>query len=343
MAHHHHGESTSEYFTEQLLTILVCGLFGFVAIQLYLTDRLAFLAQQFHLYVLIGGIAVLVLVALRMLAVWKEAGELQAKVACAHDHVHGPECDHGHDHGHDHNHGHDHAHHGHDHDHDHDHGHSHDMSWFFARMLILVFPVMLFFLGLPGSTFSLEEQQRRLGHDSALGSEALRELARDATVVESIPQGNGKTVRKLKTRTGLELRETIGANGESTLEVVGGEPIRFRFNDLNDAAYDAGKRESLQGQTAFLEGRFNRLSDKEFSLFRMKMTCCKADEIPLKVRIIVPQALSGANNFDWVQVKGVIQFFKVPGKEQYIPAIMVADLKDVKNLGKNAPADESEF
>ena len=33
----------------------------------------------------------------------------------------------------------------------------------------------------------------------------------------------------------------------------------MRFNDLNDAALDAGKRKYMEGQTAILEGRFKRL------------------------------------------------------------------------------------
>ena len=144
-SHHHPGESASSYFTEQLLTILVCGLMGFAAIQMYRTDRLGFLANQFHAPVFYGGIAILVLVAFRSVAVWKEAGEMQAQLqSCAQDHVHTPDCDHEllHNYGP---------------DAEHDHEHSHDMSWLFARMLILFFPVALFFLGLPSSGFSKQE------------------------------------------------------------------------------------------------------------------------------------------------------------------------------------------
>ena len=85
----------------------------------------------------------------------------------------------------------------------------------------------------------------------------------------------------------------------------------------------------MEGETAILEGRFKRLADKEFSLFRMKMTCCAADTVPLKVRIVVPQALSGYEDFQWVQVKGQIQFLQVPGQDRFIPVIMVADIRDI--------------
>ncbi|MBA4068083.1 MAG: hypothetical protein C0501_31150 [Isosphaera sp.] len=297
MAHDHHdhvhGADASGYFVEQLLTVLVCGLFGFAAVQLYRTGMLdKTLAPQFHLWVLVGGIVVLGLVVVRAVAVWREAGELQAaEAACAADHQHGPECDHGHDHGprgHDH---HDHDHDDHDHDdHDHDdHGHSHDLSWVFARMLVLVFPVLLFFLGLPDKTFSQEAQLNMVGKETEVG--------------------------------GLR---AVAAKGGNV----------FRFNDLNDAAFDPAKRESLEGQSATLEGRFKRLADKQFTLFRLKMTCCASDTVPLKARVIVPQALTGFKDFDWVRVQGRIQFAAVPGgrpgAETYIPVIVVDDIKDVK-------------
>jgi uncharacterized membrane protein YcgQ (UPF0703/DUF1980 family) len=117
----------------------------------------------------------------------------------------------------------------------------------------------------------------------------------------------------------------------------------LRFNDLNDAAFDPAKRESMEGQTATLEGRFKKLGDKQFTLFRLKMTCCASDTVPLKVRIVVPQALTGFADFDWVRVKGQIQFVPVPGgrpgAETYIPVIEVRDITDV---AKAPPQNEYE-
>ncbi len=324
---HHHGESARDYFTEQLLTILVCGLFGFAAIQMYRNGMLEFLAPQFRAPVLYGGIGVLLLVGLRAVAVWREAGELQnqaAAMGCGIDHTHGPDCDHDPGIG----------------EPDHtaaDHTHSHDMSWTFARMLILVFPVALFFLGLPNATFSKDRQLAMAGSDSALGAQLLKEMAADATVIEEKDQGNGVHVRLLRTKTGLKIRQTTSTGSdEPKLELVKEEGRQMRFNDLNDAAFDEAKRNSLGGQTAVLEGRFKRLGDKQFTLFRMKMTCCAADTVMLKVQIVVPQALSGYNDFDWVKVKGQIQFLPDPTGKQFIPVLMVADITDViKGDAKN--------
>jgi len=315
---HHHGESTCNYFTEQLLTILVCGLLAFAAIQMYRTDRLGFLADRFHEPVLYGGIGVLVLVVLRSIAVWKEAGEMQANmIACEHDHAHTDECNH---------------HHGHSHgpDEAHDHEHSHDMSWMFARMLILVFPVLLYFIGLPNTGFSQSRQIEMVGHESALGADTLKALAKDADVVEAPKTVNGATMRVLKSKTGLKIRETIpSGGGEPIFELISGEAKYRKFAELNNAALDEGQRKYMEGETVIIEGRFRRLEDKQFTLFRMKMTCCAADTVPLKVRIIVPQALSRFEDFQWVRVKGQLQFLQVPGQDRFMPVIMVADIRDV--------------
>lgn len=341
MAHdHHHGESAGNYFTEQLLTILVCGFFGLVAILLYQSGRInVILAPQFHKWVWIGGSVLLVLVAIRAISVWKEAGELKHQLMghqhgpdCNHDHdhghVHGPDCDHGndHDHGHDHNH----------HDHDHDHGHSHDMSWVFVRMMVLVFPVALYFLGLPSAGYSNEEIARRLGKDPTIAAKSLKELATAPDTVEDVAQRKveGESVtRFLKTASGLTIREKTSAPGtEPTYTLVTGEGIAMRFNLLNEVAYDEAKRKSYEGETVIVEGRIRRISDNQFTLFRMKMTCCAPDQVPLKVRIILPQALMGRADFSWVKVKGQLQFFRGTddrGSVSYIPTLMVADITDL--------------
>jgi hypothetical protein len=328
--HHHHGESASNYFTEQLLTILVCGLIGYAGIEMYRTDRLGFLATKFQLPVLIGGIVILVLVVLRSIAVWREAGEMQAHLqACAQDHVHTADCDHDHDHGHSHG-----------PDEEHDHEHSHDMSWLFARMLILVFPVLLYFIGLPTSGFSKERQLQLAGNDAALGTESLKKFLDGATVIEGPKEDKGATVRVFKTASGLKIREmTPLKGGDTKLELISEAGTPRKFNELNDAALNEGKRKYMEGETVILEGRFKQLADKEFSLFRMKMTCCAADTVPLKVRIIVPQALSNFSDFDWVTVKGQLQFLRVQGQDRFIPVIMVANNRDV---AKTPPKSEYE-
>jgi len=335
--HYHDAESAKGYFVEQLLSILVCGAFGFVAIRLQQTGMLdKILAPQFHLWVYVGGIGVLVLVALRAVAIWKEAGELQNLSAqdangptCGVNHPHGPDCNHdlgigGED----------------------DHGHSHDLSWAFARMGILFFPVALFLLGLPNASYSNDEVGRRLGKDASIGAAELKELASDAELTKEEKQPNGDVVRTLKSKSGLLILATTPANGgEPTYKLpqsVGGG-IEMKFNELNEIAFDEGKRNAQQGNNVTVEGRFKRVGDKEFTLFRLKMTCCAADTVPLKVRIIVPEALGASDykDFDWVRVTGQLQFLKVPDQERYIPVIRVASLR-APDMKKVEPTNQYE-
>ena len=329
MPHSHSGcQSPRDYFTEQLLTILVCGALAFVGIELYRTDRLRhILAPQFHLPVLIGSISVLVLVAVRAVSVWREAGELTPlnDMNCEENHVHSAACNHlpglpdgttgepelADD------------------------GHSHDMSWMFARMLILVFPVALFLLGVPNSSFSKDGQLKGLGNDTALNLDpkAIEAMAKDPATVEVKPvetQADGTKVRELQATNGLKIREIVATSGETKYVIIPGAGQEMRFNDLTEAALDADKMKAYEGQTAIMQGRFKRLGDKEFTLFRQKMTCCGADTVMLKVRIIAPQAVNGFYDFDWVQVKGVIQFIKAPGQERYTPVIVLPDITDVQ-------------
>lgn len=334
MAHSHLGcMSPRDYFTEQLLTILVCGGLGFVGVQMYRADMLRhILAPQFHLPVLIGSIGVLVLVAFRAVAVWREAGSLQPvdDMSCTQNHVHTAACNHPlpglppgdapdanmMD----------------------DHGHSHDMSWVFARMLILVFPIALFALGIPNSGFSADWMRKQLKDEKALNLDPkeLEAMAKDpsAEVVEAQrTEPDGTKVRVLKSTSGLKIREVVTTGGETQYAVVSDAGIEMRFNDLNDAAIYEEKRRSYTGQTAILEGKFNRLSDKEFTLFRLKMTCCGADAVPLKVRIVAPQALSGFGEGEWVRVKGVIRFVETGtgGQKRWTPVLMLNDIgKDIE-------------
>lgn len=332
MAHSHLGcQSPRDYFTEQLLTILVCGGLGFVGIQMYRNDMLKhILAPQFHTAVLVGSIAVLVLVAVRAITVWREAGQLQPvdDMTCQQNHVHTAACNHLPglplgttpdenlvD----------------------DHGHSHDMSWVFARMLVLVFPIALFALGIPNSGFSQERLNKMLGEQKALNidPEELKRMATDpaAVTLETSNEPDGSKVRVIQPpppNENLKVREVYPPAGLPTYSLVSSAGVPMTFNELNDAAFDADKRKALTGQTAILEGKFNRLGDKEFTLYRLKMTCCGPDAVMLKVRILAPQ-VPQAKEGEWVRVKGVIRFIKAPGQERYTPVLMINDIaKDIE-------------
>jgi hypothetical protein len=104
-----------------------------------------------------------------------------------------------------------------------------------------------------------------------------------------------------------------------------------RFIDLNDAVNDETKRGQIQGQTAILEGQIKWIDARQLTLFRLKMTCCAADTVPLKVRIVLKSgSLSGLSDFTWVQLKGQIQFVLAPNSERYIPVVVVEDIRDIQ-------------
>jgi hypothetical protein len=105
------------------------------------------------------------------------------------------------------------------------------------------------------------------------------------------------------------------------------------FEDLRDAAGDEGKREKMVGQTAILEGRIRRINDRQFTLFRVRMTCCAEDIVSLKVRIVLKNGtLSGFDDFTWVQMIGQVQFVQAPNSEQYIPVIVIEDVRDIQKI-----------
>ena len=93
MAHTH--EDDEGYFLDQIFTIALCGGLGAIAVLLSVNKTMLnlILHEKFHPFILAGGIALLVLVAIRIVAVWQMAGEIQPH---SHDHAH---HHHDHDHG----------------------------------------------------------------------------------------------------------------------------------------------------------------------------------------------------------------------------------------------------
>jgi hypothetical protein len=179
MSHDHHHEHGNTYYLDQLCTIATCGALGGVAILMYgLRDpegkfKLEYiLAPQFFIPVMLGGAALLVMVLVRAITLWREAG---TDAADAHDHAHD------HEHTHEHLHDHEHHHHEHDHDHSHDHDHvhahnhahdhGHDHGWAPARYAVLLLPVTLYFLNLPNGSFSAETVKKNLS-EGGIGGKA---------------------------------------------------------------------------------------------------------------------------------------------------------------------------
>lgn len=201
---------------------------------------------------------------------------------------------HEHDHGHDHGHSHGHNH-GHGHGHDHDDGHSH--GWAPVRFVVLLPVIVLGLLGMPNQKFL-----------SAFTDYELR-------------QSMGLTDKEL---ADSEYRLLKGRSGET---------ITPRWDELFQASLPSGNRQAFEGKTARLKGQFYPLdNDRAFTVSRLKISCCAADAIPMKVRILSPESLSGLfQNHQWVEVTGQIQFRELEGESGTVPVIVMEDLRDVRN------------
>ena len=103
------------------------------------------------------------------------------------------------------------------------------------------------------------------------------------------------------------------------------------FQELEMARFSPDARGYFEGRTCTLKGMLWPISDKEFTLFKMKMACCRADAVPLKIHIVSPELLAAdLNARDWVEVTGEIQFRQVPGKADFLTVMQLSDKSGVK-------------
>lgn len=318
-AHDHHD---SGHYVEELCSIAICGAIGGVAIMLWARNVLMLMLDvKFHLWVLLGGIALLVMVAVRAVTVWLTVGRESAHAHDPHhhdhDHEHG-DCCHEHEHAHaasaqphQHEpvmvHSHEHAHgittqattaghhphhhdHSHGHAHDHDHGPGHEHGWSPWRFAVLLLPVVLYFLGLPNRGFS--------------------EL-RGGNIDLAALEGNSQPVADK------------------------GTDYNVTFLELERASFNPDGRYEYEGKTVRIKGLFRPLSGsaRKFTLIRYKMNCCAADAIPLNMVIESPveidtRALQG----QWVEVIGKATFSKKRDREEYVPVLIMKTKDDMQQV-----------
>jgi hypothetical protein len=336
MAHSHdHNHDASAYFTEQLCTLGICGVFGAIAVALYATGGLNVLLAQGILRhsVLAGGIALLVLVLVRAVTLWFAVG----KPVPAHVHDHDDDCcDHDHDHEHAiaerplspgsafhhhhehaiseqplmgaamaHHHDHDHSH-GHGHDHSHGgHDHSHDHGWAPIRYVVLLIPVMLYFL---------------------VGLEALT-----ASGVESFDPN-------VSFPTSKGFMGTLG------------------FRELDVAKDSESGRKYYEGKVAQITGMLvPSPSDRWFTLQRLKIRCCAADAVPLNAVVLIdesqvkdlpPEERSlnfQALNRKWVEVTAQIQFQQGPNGWMAVLVVRPTPEMPITKLIRQIPPDPDPY
>ena len=242
MAHSHahaHAEGEGTYFLDQMFTILACGGVGLVAVLMYQTGMLSrILVPMFYVPTLLGGVALLLMVVVRAVAVWQLAGARKAADAEAHAREHNHSHSHGHEHAHD-DCGHDHSHGddcGHDHAHSHAAGHAHaegaedhghDHGWAPWRYMVIAIPVFLYFLGLP----------------------------REGLPTSKIEGSTGGQLRTSPNRSALSL---VAGSPALTKALRKTEPQRFelRFTELTAAAAFPMRHDAYEGDIGVLRGMF---------------------------------------------------------------------------------------
>lgn len=312
MAHSHShagGEGQGNYFLDQIFTVLTCGALGVTAIVMVRNrffERTNLLDPWFFTPVMLGGMAIVLLVVIRAIAVWKlskvtasnpDGTEGNAN-DCGFDHPQGFAC------GFDHGGGASHSHGG-DDDHDHEHG------WAPWRYIVLIVPVLLFLLNLPREGLS-ETRLKNEGAGASLANPR-RPLSLAAGGVVVLPKS---------ILTGKQEEVVVG------------------FRELAEAAAKRMSRENLEGKYATVRGQFYRLGDKEFTLYRVNMTCCAADAVPLKVRIETPDVIQNLKHGTWISVKGEVSFALTAKGDEYVPIITLASNNDIQPTEKARDVDE---
>jgi DUF1980 C-terminal domain len=322
--HHDHDHAADAYYLDQLCMVGLCGAFGVICLSLYFwqTGMLnLLLGPQFHPAVLLSGIALVIVSAVRAAALWHESGRTATAHAHdhhEHDHDHAHDHDHGHSHegccGHDHAHDHEHAHghhHGHSHDHaDHDHA-DHDHGWAPWRYVIMLLPIMLFLLGLPNKGPEAREPTHKV--------DTSQDAAGFAGLIAAAPDN------------AVQVSTWLAA-----LYLGGGDPEPVNFKQLEAFAAAPATRAEWQGKTVTVRGQFMPMSnDRVFSLVRFRIQCCAADAIQLNVPIVSRESLFGlqdrVNRNDWVKVTGTVAFRENREKRgEYFTAVMVPSLRAIE-------------
>jgi DUF1980 C-terminal domain len=321
--HDHSHDHPNPYYLDQLCTIGVCAALGIVAILMWRSGSLGILAAVFQYAVLVGGVALVLVALVRGVALWKLAGA--ATAAHHHDHDHGPGCEHDHSHAHDHEHGP-----GCEHDHDHDHAHAgHDHGWAPAKYVVLLLPITLFFLGMPNAKFN--SYYNNCNIKRAQG--ALPPLLFEWVPGFYEPIFGSHADRYQRSNPVLD---DLGLNA-----VADRGEVNLDFKELSRAAMSEDSRRFYEGKTGTLKGQFSPgVSDKTFTLVRMKITCCAADAIPLNVVILSPEPISDIEQLSWVKVTGQIQFRKRRDGNEYIPVLQLASRKAIE---ERVPPDNNPY
>jgi hypothetical protein len=170
--------------------------------------------------------------------------------------------------------------------------------------MVLLFPILIFFLRLPS------KPPRVTGLDLDLVGDPTEEAANLASIV-----GAG--------RSPLQPLVLLSATTFRRVENVD-------FKTLEAAAADEADRKDWRGRMVRVKGQFmpNENNERQFTLIRLKIQCCAADLIQLKVPILCRDSVNDIPPEQWVDVIGRVDFQQV-GPNNFVTVLLVPTRKNV--------------
>jgi hypothetical protein len=104
------------------------------------------------------------------------------------------------------------------------------------------------------------------------------------------------------------------------------------FGELADGAKRAELRNSWEGKTIVLRGQYRAITDRDFTLYRMKISCCVTDAVWVNARIIAPEPIQTYSSGNWVEIRGELEFMRTEGTADWVPVVRLKSLKDIKRI-----------
>lgn len=276
MAHTHAHNEEQTYYLDQLCTIGVCALLGGVCVVLWLRGALGLLADPFHLAVLLGGVALLAVAALRGVTLWTSFSRSGAHHG--HTHAHAHDHDHAEDGGHEHHH-HEHEHHHQEHVHaGHDHGHDH--GWNPIRYVFLLVPIVLFLVRMPSQAFNERFRNFLTQYEAGkLGNEDLQ-LRLIGKTIDTL----GLQINKETADDPLQVVRVVKDGAAEEAGVKAGDVIAAIALDTDDEGKALAKPEVLQARELALDEAAKKLRGKPKTKVRLTLAGAE-EESPREVEL----------------------------------------------------------
>jgi hypothetical protein len=302
MAHTHDHEPHSAEYLDQAAMIAACAALGGVSVLLYQQGALGFLVDSFRIAVLLGGVGLLAFAVLRGLALWRARS--QERKELFDEHGYGQACCPGHEHRHTST--------GAGHAHGQHRGSGHEHGWAPLRYAGLLLPITLFFLGIPNPDFV-----RCYANCQIMYAQGDLPPLFAVWFLGAVPSPKS-----------LELED-----GSSQVTARRAEVLALNWGEFTWASFDPVQRDFYQGKTGMLKGQFlPGPNDRVFTLTRLRMRCCLADAVVLKVTVVSPQPITDVKPLDWVDVTGQIQFIWLRERGRYIPVLQLTGREALRKV-----------